>query len=122
MGQEAQELITTLDSGNGPDLTTIDAKALRIQQLASMIPDLFAIDTHTFPADTTALAKIWTEESKFDDLANKLVTAMGQLIRVSQTPASSTDERTALRMTAAQALGVCGECHSVYRARSGNGP
>jgi len=114
MGVEAQALIADLD-GAGNDNVRVDvgAKALHIKQLAAMIPDLFAIDTHTFPTATAATPNIWTDESKFDAKANDLVVAMNEVARLANASAQP-DDPLALRKAAAHALGICGECHRAY--------
>jgi cytochrome c556 len=114
MGSEVQLLIAALDAAPS-DASTVGAKALHVEQLAAMIPDLFALDTHAFAVDTTALPKIWTEQSKFDAKANELMAAMYDLFHVANTPDTAGDRNLTLRKTAARALAICGECHAVYR-------
>jgi len=114
MGSETQLLIAALDS-SPPDVATVGAKALHIEKLAAMVPDLFAIDTHLLTTDTTALPKIWVEESKFDARANELVAAMYDLYNVASGPDLAGDRNLTLRKTAARALAICGVCHAAYR-------
>jgi len=115
MGVEAQALIADLDSpGNGSLLADAGAKALHIEQLAAMIPDLFATDTHSFATATTATPNIWTEESKFDAKANDLAAAMNEVVRLTEV-STQPDDALALRKAAAHALGICGECHRAYQ-------
>jgi cytochrome c556 len=113
MASEVQLLIAALDAAP-PDVSTVHAKALHLEQLGAMIPDLFAFDTHAFMTNTTALPKIWQEESQFDAKANKFVAAMQALVSVSSTADAAGDSNLTLRQTAARALAICGECHVVY--------
>lgn len=113
MASEVQSLIAALDAAP-PDVSTVHAKALHLEQLGTMIPDLFAFDTHAFMTNTTALPKIWQEESQFDAKANKFVAAMQALVSVSSTADAAGDSNLTLRQTAARALAICGECHVVY--------
>jgi cytochrome c556 len=113
MSSEVQLLISALDAAP-PDVSTVGAKALHVEQLAAMIPDLFALDTHAFTTDTAALPKIWLQEAKFDDKADELVAAMSELAAVAGTADPSGDRNLTLRKTAAHALAICGECHADY--------
>jgi cytochrome c556 len=109
MGSDAKAMIVAFD-GSPSDVSTISTRALHIAQLAVMIPDLFAIDTHKFATSTRALPKIWTEESMFDAKANELAAGMNEIVRLAQTSPNS----FALRVAGARALATCGVCHRAY--------
>ena len=82
----------------------------RLQTLGSMIPEVFAKDTHTFTLTTKAREGIWTNKSDFDNKANDLVKAAADL----EAAAKSGDEGATKK--AAGAVGkTCGACHDQFR-------
>jgi cytochrome c556 len=85
--------------------------AQRVQATASMIPDVFVTDTHTFTTiKTRAREGIWTNKSDFDSKAADLVKAA-----VALEAAAKTGDKDA---TIAAAKGVgkgCSGCHDQFR-------
>lgn len=93
------------------DAAAAQKAAARIQVTAGLIPELFALDTHTYSGTPTkAREGIWTNKSDFDAKANDLVKAAGDL----EAAAKSGDE--AATKKAAGAVGKsCGACHDQFR-------
>jgi cytochrome c556 len=91
-----------------------DAKAAgaggeRIRNLATMIPEVFSLDTHSFDLDTRAKDNIWTQADDFDLKARQLIDAANALTRA----ATARDRQAAA--TAADAIeAACDACHDVY--------
>jgi cytochrome c556 len=92
------------------EAATLAAK--RVQVTASMIPDVFKLDTHTFTLKTRAREGIWTNKADFDQKAHDLQQAAVNL----EMAAMSGDK--AETMKAAIAVGkACGACHDEYREK-----
>jgi cytochrome c556 len=85
--------------------------ATHITQLGSMMPDVFAFDTHKVTTlKTKAQDGIWTNQADFNAKADDLVKAATAL----QEAAKSGDKGATLK--AAGAVGkACGACHDNYR-------
>ena len=85
----------------------------RLEVTGSIIPEVFATDTHAVAGLTTkAREGIWTNKSDFDAKANDLVKAAADL----EAAAKSGDE--AATKKAAGAVGkACGACHDNFRAK-----
>jgi cytochrome c556 len=93
------------------DAAVAQKAAARIQITGGLIPELFALDTHTYSGTPTkAREGIWTNKSDFDAKANDLVKAAADL----EAAAKSGDE--AATKKAAGAVGkACGACHDQFR-------
>jgi cytochrome c556 len=92
------------------DAAVVQKAAARIQVTGGLIPELFALDTHTFTVTTKAREGIWTNKSDFDAKANDLVKAAADL----EAAAKSGDEGATKK--AAGAVGkACGACHDQFR-------
>jgi cytochrome c556 len=85
--------------------------AQRVQATASMIPDVFNTDTHTFKdIKTRAREGIWTNKSDFDAKAADLVKAAAAL----EVAAKSGDKDATI--AAARGVGKgCSGCHDQFR-------
>lgn len=96
------------------DAEVVAKNAARIEQLAAMIPDLFAAnDTRTTGAGvkTAALDGIWTSQAEFKAKADDLVKAAAAL-----SAAARTGDKDAT-MKAAAGLKACGSCHDTFRMK-----
>ena len=93
------------------DAAVVEKAAERIQVTGGLIPEVFAMDTHTFTeTPTKAREGIWTNKSDFDGKANDLVKAATDL----EAAAKSGDKAATLK--AAGAVGKsCGACHDQFR-------
>ena len=86
----------------------------RLAVTASIIPEVFATDTHAVTGLTTkAREGIWTNKSDFDAKAKDLQTAAANLVEAAKTG----DKGATLK--AAGAVGkACGACHDQFREKT----
>jgi cytochrome c556 len=100
-----------LRPGGTFDAAVATKAAQRVQVTASMIPEVFATDTHTFGTiKTRAREGIWSNKSDFDSKANDLVKAAADL----EAAAKAGDKDKTL--AAARAVGKgCSGCHDQFR-------
>ncbi len=93
------------------DAAVVQKAAERLEVTGGLIPDVFALDTHTYTGTPTkAREGIWTNKSDFDGKANDLVKAAADL----EAAAKSGDKAATLK--AAGAVGKsCGACHDQFR-------
>jgi cytochrome c556 len=92
------------------DAAAAQKSAARLKQLATFLPDVFAVDTHKATASTKAREGIWTNLSDFASKADDLQKAAAAL----EEAARGGDK--AATITAARAVGVtCGGCHKAYK-------
>jgi len=100
-----------LRPGGTFDAAVATKAAQRVQVTASMIPEVFATDTHTFGTiKTRAREGIWTNKSDFDSKANDLVKAAADLEAAAKT---GDKDKT---LAAARAVGKgCSGCHDQFR-------
>jgi len=93
------------------DAAVAQKSATRLEQLAPMIVDAYAVDTRKFPQiKTRSKEGIWTSKADFDAKANDFVKATAAL----SAAAKSGDKATTLK--AAGAVGkACGACHDSFR-------
>jgi cytochrome c556 len=91
----------------------VAAKAgARIEELATIIPEVFNEDTRKFQVKTKAREGIWTNKSDFQSKADGLNKAAAAL----STAAKGGDKKSVLQ--AAAAVGkACGACHDDYREK-----
>ena len=96
------------------DAAVAGKSATHIEQLGSMIPDVFAADTRNkTSAKTKAQDGIWTNTADFNAKADDLVKAAAALVEA----AKSGDKGTTLK--AAGAVGkACGGCHENFRVKN----
>jgi len=121
-----QGLFKLLANQNGPitamllrntrelDAAVVARNAERMQTLAGMIPELFALDTRQFKdIKTAALDGIWTGSADFKAKADAMANYAGALAA-----AAKTGDKDAMKK-AAQDLGPkgCGGCHDNYRVK-----
>jgi cytochrome c556 len=110
MGWNMAPLAAMLRNRMPFDAAVAQKSALRIEQLAPMISDVFQQDTRKFKVETQAREGIWTNKSDFDAKAQELLKAANALVAASKTG----DKGATLK--AAGALGkACGNCHDNYR-------
>ncbi len=87
-----------------------ERNARRIATIATMIPEVFNMDTRGYDVQTLALDVIWDDPEDFGDKAQALVAAANEFADV----AAGGDMATTLG--AVQQLGgTCGNCHDTYR-------
>jgi cytochrome c556 len=100
-----------LRPGGTFDAAVATKAAQRVQVTASMIPEVFVTDTHTFGTiKTRAREGIWTNKSDFDSKANDLVKAAADLEAAAKT---GDKDKT---LAAARAVGKgCSGCHDQFR-------
>jgi cytochrome c556 len=88
----------------------VQKAAERLQVTGSMIPEVFAKDTHTFTIPTKAREGIWTNKSDFDGKANDFVKAAADL-----EAAAKTGDEAATKKALAATGKTCGACHDQFR-------
>ncbi len=93
------------------DAEMAERNALRIADLAPMIPEVFAVyDTREFDVETEALPVIWDNNADFAQKATELRAAAITFAEI----ASGGDRNTTI--AAIRAFGsTCGNCHREYR-------
>ncbi len=92
------------------DAELAERNGRRIAALAPMIPDVLAHDTRAFDVETTALDKIWDNQSDFASKAQALVDNAKLFA-----DAAATGDRGATLGTFRALGGSCGNCHDDYR-------
>jgi cytochrome c556 len=93
------------------DAQTIETNASRLEQLALMMDDYFALDTSKFDIDTEALPKIWENRADFATKVDALTDASKGL----KTAAMNGDEG-AYKAAIGSVLKSCKGCHDSYKA------
>lgn len=93
------------------DAAIAERNALRIAELAPLIPELFAAsDTRGFSVSTEALPIIWDRMDEFNEKANNLVNAANTFASTAKS-----GERNAI-LGGIRAFGAaCGNCHETFR-------
>ena len=95
------------------DAAVIARNSARIEALADMIPELFALDTRKFTATkTAALDGIWNSQADFKVKADGLTKAASVL-----TAAAKSGDKAATLKAAGDVGKACGSCHDNYRAK-----
>ncbi len=92
------------------DAAVAQKSAMRLEQLAPMIPDVFQGDTRKFQVKTKARESIWTNKSDFNAKADDLAKATAAL----SAAAKSGDKGTTLKAVATVGK-ACGACHDDFR-------
>ncbi len=92
------------------DAAVAQKSALRLEQLAPMIPDVFQADTRKFQVKTKARESIWTNKSDFNMKADDLAKATAAL----SAAAKGGDKGTTLKAVATVGK-ACGACHDDFR-------
>lgn len=92
------------------DTDVMMTNAIRLEQLALMLPDYFEIDTSSFDVATEALPVIWTDKDDFLAKTNDLASAAKALQVVAQS-ADASQYRQAIGKVGA----TCKGCHDNYK-------
>jgi len=92
------------------DAAQVQKSAVRIEQLAPMIPDLFKFDTRKFQVKTKAREGIWNSMADFTAKSDELAKAAAALA------ATAKGGDKGATMKAIGAVGkACGNCHDDFR-------
>jgi cytochrome c556 len=95
------------------DAATVQKGAARLEALAPMIPDAFALDTRNASGlSTKARDGIWTSQADFQAKAEDFRKAAANLAAVAAR--SGVDEK-ALRQAAMEVGKTCSGCHDSYK-------
>jgi cytochrome c556 len=94
------------------DAALVQKEAERIGFTASLIPEVFQLDTRAFQVKTQARAEIWTKMADFEQKAKNLQTAASELESVAKT-----GERSATLKAAEKVGQACKGCHDDYREK-----
>jgi cytochrome c556 len=92
------------------DMKAIAAEAVRLQQLSSLIPDLFQQDTRALDTNTRASSIIWNEPADFGSKIDDLTLAADSLAR-----AAASNDEAATGKALSRIENACTACHRVYR-------
>ncbi|XOV77433.1 MAG: c-type cytochrome [Aestuariibacter sp.] len=92
------------------DAQKMEKNGMRIEQLATMMPDYFAIDTSAYKMPTDAKADIWQNHEDFTGKINDLISAARNL----QVVASDGDE-SQFKGAIGQVGRACKGCHDEYK-------
>lgn len=92
------------------DTDVMSTNAMRLEQLALMLPDYFKTDTTGFSVDTEALPKIWDNMDDFLVKANDLTVA-SQALQVAAKGSDESQYRAAIGKVGA----TCKGCHDSYK-------
>lgn len=98
------------------DADAAAASATRIQSLAPVIADVYAVDTRPFAVDTQSLDKIWSDLPGFDLKINRLAMTAYELNAAAQ----GRDPQVIL-LAAGRVSAACSGCHAAYRKQAGDG-
>lgn len=119
--QFRQSLLQLVRSNLGPlgamakgqipyDTEVMKTNAMRLEQLALMMPDYFKTDTTAFSVDTEALPKIWDNMDDFLDKTNDLTVA-SKALQVVASSGNESEYREAIGKVGA----TCKGCHDSYK-------
>jgi cytochrome c556 len=92
------------------DANVVQKNAANVAALASLQPDIFAVDTRKFTLKTKAREGIWTNKSDFDAKSNDLVKASNDAVA-----AAKTGDKGATLKAVANMGKACGACHDNFR-------
>jgi cytochrome c556 len=92
------------------DMRVIAADAVRLQQLSSLIPEVFQQDTRALDTNTRALSIIWNEPADFGSKIDDLTSAADSLAR-----AAAGNDKVATGKAISRIESACTACHRVYR-------
>ena len=92
------------------DNEVVKKSAMRMNQLAAMIPDYFVINTSKYTMATEALPKIWDNKADFEQKAGALQAASASLLET----ANGGDE-DATKKAISDIVKTCKSCHNEYR-------
>jgi cytochrome c556 len=91
------------------DMRLAGTGAYRLNQLASMIPEVLRADTRTFDLNTHALDTIWTQPGDFGAKVDALTLAADELQR-----AATTGDEEATLKAIGRVQAACIACHDSY--------
>jgi cytochrome c556 len=94
-----------------PDMKAMAAGADRLQQLSSMIPEVFQQDTRALDGRTHALSIIWNEPADFGSKVDDLTLAADSLAQ-----AAASNDQVAAAKAIDRIENACSACHHVYRS------
>jgi cytochrome c556 len=92
------------------DAEVMSKNALRIQQLATMMDDYFALNTSKFSVKTSASDKIWEEMDDFSAKSNDMIDAAANLQKI----ALAKDEDN-YRKAIGTLGATCKACHDKFK-------
>ncbi|MFQ3249934.1 MAG: cytochrome c556 [Glaciecola sp.] len=92
------------------DAEVMNKNALRIEQLATMMDDYFALDTRKFEVKTEASDKIWEEMEDFSSKSHDMINAAANLQKVA-TAKDVDNYRKAIGDLGA----TCKACHDKFK-------
>lgn len=93
------------------DRARIEKNAMRIEQLALMMPDYFKLDTRGFNVPSDALDKIWDNQEDFSNKMATLAEAAANLKKAAQSGEDGT-----LKPAIGKIFNTCKSCHDDYKA------
>jgi len=111
MGFQMAPLGAMLKNQQPYDAAVVAKKAEAIANLASLQPDIFAVDTRKFTLKTKAREGIWTNKSDFDAKSNDLVKAAQNAAMV----AKAGGDKDALKKALFGIGHGCSGCHDNFR-------
>jgi len=104
-------ILGAMNKGKVPyNAETLKLNGMRIEQLATMAPDYFKVDTSKFDLETEAKSEIWTDMDGFMQKGDALIQAAKGL----QTAAASGDEGQ-YKKAIGSLFKSCKSCHNDYK-------
>jgi len=110
MNWAASPLQQMARDGTSIDTGRVAASAARIQSLASMIAEVYAIDTRSFPIETQSRDRIWDDTRGFDLDIDELAKSAYAL-----NSAARNHDDQAILQAASRVDAACAACHAEYR-------
>jgi cytochrome c556 len=110
MARTVEPLIKMVRSGQAFDPAITGTSAIRLQQLAPMIREMFEHDTRGFVLPTQALDRIWTDKPNFNAVVDELSDAADGLAT-----ASRANDLSAAALSMRRVFESCEGCHEDYR-------
>jgi cytochrome c556 len=92
------------------DMQLARTSAYRLNELSSMIPEVFNTDTRAFDVKTLSLDLIWTQFGDFESKVAALTVATDEL-----DAATAAQDKTATVEAIPRVEAACGTCHNSYR-------
>jgi cytochrome c556 len=111
MTRATMQLLATSGEGRSFDPIAAETQARRIQELALMIPEAFALDTRGVELQTEALDRIWADKAQFNADATRLGAAAAALIG-----SLRSGDASARSVAVGNLTQTCVGCHSAFRA------
>jgi cytochrome c556 len=92
------------------DFKLAQLSAIRLRTLASMIPEIFQMDTRPFEMNSHAQDSIWTDPKGFEAMNDRLIAATDALATAAETHEEDATVRSIALIGAA-----CRSCHAAFR-------